>query len=144
MYGIQVDLIVPDKYITYGSGTSTTYILPMFDQDYTIEYSYSDIAYLDESATGQKFPEYSIAKNLVLISRHNLTWSGLLEAEKDTFENAVKSFNNSFQPFTMRIWDTGVSYTDYYMIIEPDTLTLTKDKFDLWSVSITCIQLESL
>lgn len=142
--GIYIDLIVPDKYITSGSITSTTFRVPMFDQSYSIEYSYSDVAYGDISYSGNKFPRFDIAKDLILITRYNLSWTGLNSSDKSDFENFIKSFNNSFQPFTLRVWDSAVSSDDYYMIIEPETITLTKDRFDLWSVSLTYIQLESL
>lgn len=142
--GIYIDLIVPDKYVTVGAGTSTTFRVPMFDQGYTIDYSYSDVAYGDKSYSGLEFPKFSIAKNLSLISRYTLSWTGMSDAEKSELDDFIKSFNNSFQPFTLRLWLNQSGYDDYYMIIEPDTITLTKDKFNLWSATFTCIQLGSL
>lgn len=142
MNGIQVDMIVPNKYTTYGSGTSSTYSIPMFDFGYTISYSFSEVAYGAESASGQKFPEYGIASNLVLISRYNFSWSGLTSTEKQIFDNFIKRFNNSFQPFVLRIWVDGVSYADLDVLIEQDTLTITEDKFGLFSVTFTCLEIE--
>jgi hypothetical protein len=141
MQGIKTEFIVPDKYKTAGSLTSSTFNVPMFDYEYSIEYSYSDIAFQSESASGQKFPEYGAANNLTLISKYNFKWTGLLAAEKTFFDAFIKSFNNSFQPFTMRIYKDAVAYDNYIMIVEPDTINVSKDRFDLWGVSLILIKI---
>lgn len=139
MQGIKIDLIVPDRYKTLGAETNSTFTVPMFNYEYTIEYTYSTIAYDTESASGQQFPHYTIAKNLNLISKYNLQWSGLLNDEKEIFDAFIKAFNNSFQPFTMRVFTDTINYNDYTMIIESDNLSISKDKFDLWSINLQLI-----
>jgi len=144
MDGIYIELRVEVKYITYGAGGTSIFTVPMFDFGYVLNYSYSDVSGPSTSASGQEFPEYNIARNLYLIKKFSLSWNGMTLAEKLVFENFIKSFNNSFQPFIFRLYTAVAAYDDYYMIIEPDSLTFTKDKFDLWGVSLTCIELESL
>jgi len=145
MNGISISFVVRNKYITYGSGPSTAYgPIPMFDFGYTINYSFAETAGPAKSASGQEFPEYGIAKNLKLIKKYSFNWSGMTETEKLEFEAFIKSFNNSFQSFKMWVYDTISTYTNYYFIIESDNVIFKKDKFDLWSINLTLIQLESL
>ena len=141
MHGIYIDLIVPNIYKTIGAAGNSSFRIPMFNEGFTIEYSYPDVAYKSTSFSGTEFPNYNVANTLELISRYSLQWSGLLEAEKNTLLNFINSFNNSFQPFTMRIWHNGTTYTDLTLIIEPDTLGLSKDKFDLWSVELNLMEI---
>lgn len=140
--GIYIKCLVPDKYLTVGSLTSNTFTMPIFDYGYTINYSYSDAAYDSISASGQVFPNYKLAKKLSLIIKYQFNWSGLVESEKIIVENFIKSFGNSFQPFTLQIFTSDINHLDYEMIIDSDTVSISKDRFDLYNVSFSTIQLE--
>ena len=126
---MEVTFVVSNKY-SGGTG-DTSFTVPMYNQDYSIEYTSNEIASGGASFTEAVFPEFKLAFTTQLIERHTYNWSGLQEDEIDIFKAMLKQFNNSWQPFTMN----GIQF-----IIEKDP-TVDKDHLELYSITLNLIKL---
>ena len=122
-------ITVPNKY-SGGEGDST-FTLPNYDQDYTIEYSFSPAADGEKNFTDTRFPLYNTAVSSMLVEKHTYSFSGLFEDDADTVKEFLAAFNNSWQPFTLG------TLGDFIIAEDP---VLTKDRFNLHYLTLTLIR----
>lgn len=138
-----IQFIIDKKYTTVGLTGTDTYTVPMYDQNYTINYSYPESAFGKDNFTETEFADLQMAYNTDLIVVYNFTWSGLTEDEKEIFDNILKAFNNSFQPFLFKVYDDATPIFLKTFIINNDSITTTKDKFELWTIAMSLIQYDN-
>ncbi|BDQ01952.1 MAG: hypothetical protein KatS3mg036_0506 [Ignavibacterium sp.] len=131
-----LELKVPKIYSDPSQTGNYSFIVPVYDQNYKVSIEFPPTADGTDSFTAVKFPDYKTAYNLIASEKTELTWSGLLESDKDNFVTFLKSFNNSFQPFTLIHYDDALVKKTITGIIETDSVEIKKDEFDLYSISL--------
>ena len=116
---------------------SDTFIVPRFDQNYSINYSFVNHPYKNTNFLGRLFPYYPVARDseFVCIENHSYSWTMLNESEKDVFNNFINAFNNSWQPFSLCKWNSGTLESVEHFIID-SPVEISKDKYELYSVTL--------
>ena len=114
--------------------------MPMWDEGYTVDYDFSKISRIPSSL--KTFINYDTIRTNSLRTTYNYKWSGLIEAQKNEFVGLIESFRNSFQPFyILELNDDNDNFTTYFVMIDSNSVTITKDKADLYTVSLSLIDM---
>lgn len=122
---------------------SDEFIVPLYDQNYSVELSYMSTPYQNKNYLDLIFPKFTIADKLLLIERQIISWSGLLEDEKDIFIYFLNAQVNSFQPFIMLKWTGETTYEANQYIISANSANFNRDSANLWNVSFEMIKINS-
>jgi len=119
---------------------SKRYKIPLPDQDYTITYSFQKFPFSDRSLTGQKTIQFNLAKQNKMIETRTYKWSGLSESEIEVFWDFVNAFQTSYQPFALAIIGKEANkMLCYYGVLEKNSVSIKKDRYDLFSVELSMI-----
>lgn len=134
---------VPDRYLDKDDTGNTDFIFPMYNQDYSITYKFSNTAFKNINMVDLLWPDYDISDSSVLFTERVYNFN-CDEAEKTIMENFLKAFNNSFQPFRLTITVDETSQSDVLSCILNGNPTFNKDVFDRWTISLSLLEAASI
>lgn len=137
----KIKLAVPNIYLDPDASGDVVFTVPMYDQDYEVNISFPKAGSSKLSFSGQTPVNYMVAYNANPIYEYDYNWTGLLEAEKDIFIEFIESFNNSFQKFNLEVQLNNVHDHNMDVIINTDNISISKNRLDLYSISLTLIKL---
>jgi len=111
--------------------------VPLFDQEYSIEYSFGDAPYSSRSVTGVKTFIYNYAKNNIMQKTWKISWSGITATEKSVFDTFIEKFSGAFRPFLLAVISSN-PYKAKELIfgVITDNISIEKDINDLYKISM--------
>lgn len=137
----RIKITVPVFYTDPDSVADNISYIPMFDQDYSLKINFPKTGRGLLSYSGQLTVNYDTAYDIDPIYEYTYNWSGLTEAEKDVFVSFIDNFNNSFQKFNFQVQLDGSPQWNMDCVVNSNSLTIKKDRLDLYSITIPLIKL---